>query len=585
MKTLSNIKIGRKLALAFGACVFGLACVASLSLLALVQVNDAGTKAQHYANKMNLTEKASGYLAETALRMSILPSSKQLGPDIEKALACRKEYRAAISFLKENATTDEDRGLLAAIDQAVLPWRTFNDEMIKALQSGAHVNADEDRRQSLLRFEAIQPSLAGYREYRQKRMELFQQEQRATISTVRLWLIVLSVFSVITTLAMARLITGNIATPIGTAVNYLDSVADGDLSRDVPDEYLERRDEVGLLCNAIQTMSESLRDVVGEIANGVLVVSSSSTELSANSGQMSDGSREVSEKAHSVAAATEEMTTNVISVATGMEQATTNLSSVAYATEQMTSTIGEIAGNSEKARRITEQATAQTVRIIEQMNLLGQAAQEIGKVTETITEISSQTNLLALNATIEAARAGAAGKGFAVVANEIKALAQQTAAATEDIKARIAGVQSSTAAGIAEIDKVSHVIHEVSDIVSTIAAAIEEQATVTKDISRNIVQASTGVQEANLRVAENSQASKEIAQQIAGVDHAAQQMTSGSEQVRTSATELSRIAEQLQATTARFQVSAGEQATRGTRAKEVPQGGHRPHGLQVAAVR
>ena len=89
------------------------------------------------------------------------------------------------------------------------------------------------------------------------------------------------------------------------------------------------------------------------------------------------------------------------------------------------------------------------------MNQLGAAAQEIGKVTETITEISSQTNLLALNATIEAARAGSAGKGFAVVANEIKELAQQTAAATEDIKGRIAGVQSSTAGGIAEIDKVS----------------------------------------------------------------------------------------------------------------------------------
>src|ERR1017187_5300530 len=152
----------------------------------------------------------------------------------------------------------------------------------------------------------------------------------------------------------------------------------------------------------------------------------------------------------------------------------------------MTATIGEIASNSEKARRITEDATRQAARISEQMNQLGTAAQQIGKVTETITEISSQTNLLALNATIEAARAGSAGKGFAVVANEIKGLAQQTAAATEDIKGRIAGVQSSTAGGIAEIGKVTQVIREVSDIVSAIAAAIEEQATVTKDIARNI---------------------------------------------------------------------------------------------------
>ena len=188
------------------------------------------------------------------------------------------------------------------------------------------------------------------------------------------------------------------------------------------------------------------------------------------------------------------------------------------------------------------------------MNHLGQAAQAIGKVTETITEISSQTNLLALNATIEAARAGAAGKGFAVVANEIKELAQQTAAATEDIKTRVAGVQSSTAGGIAEIDKISRVIHDVSDIVASIAAAIEEQATVTKDIARNIGEATTGVRDANLRVAESSHATQDIAKEIAGVDVAARQMADGSEQVRSSATDLSRLAEQLQTTVSRFQV-------------------------------
>ena len=100
------------------------------------------------------------------------------------------------------------------------------------------------------------------------------------------------------------------------------------------------------------------------------------------------------------------MTANVITVSAGMEQAANNLASVATATEQMTATIGEIAGNSEKARRITEEATRQSVIIGEQMDQLGRAALEIGKVTEVITEISSQTNLLALNATIEAARAG-----------------------------------------------------------------------------------------------------------------------------------------------------------------------------------
>ena len=276
--------------------------------------------------------------------------------------------------------------------------------------------------------------------------------------------------------------------------------------------------------------------------------------LSDNSGHMSEGSRRVSDRAHSVAAAAEQMSQNVSSVAAGMEQASANLSSVVTNTEQMTTTIGEIAANSERARQITDVAMSQTAQITQQMNQFGDAAREIGKVTETIADISAQTNLLALNATIEAARAGAAGKGFAVVANEIKALAQQTASATEDIKGRIGGVQSSAAAGISEIEKVSHVIEEVSQIVSTIAAAIEEQAVVTRDIARNIAEASNGVQEANTRVSESSVATREIASEILVVDQAAGEMVGGSEQVRGSALELSSVAGNLISAMQRFRV-------------------------------
>jgi len=370
----------------------------------------------------------------------------------------------------------------------------------------------------------------------------------------RLTLILSTFLSLGMALIVLFLTVRGVTRPLACAVAHVDSVARGDLSRELPEGYLSRGDEIGTLARAMQQMSASLRDVLKDITAGIQVVSSSSTELSANSGQMSDGASEASSKAHTVAAAAEQMTANVVSVAAGMEQASANLESVASATEQMTSTIGEIAKNSEKARRITKEATRQAIRISEQMNQLGQAAREIGKVTETITEISSQTNLLALNATIEAARAGSAGKGFAVVANEIKQLAQQTAAATEDIKARIAGVQSSSAGGIAAIEKVSHVIHEVSEIVSTIAAAIEEQATVTKNIALNIGEASTGVRDANLRVAESAQATQDIAKEIAGVEHAASQMVEGSDQVRCSAGDLSQLAEQLQLAVAKFQL-------------------------------
>ena len=196
----------------------------------------------------------------------------------------------------------------------------------------------------------------------------------------------------------------------------------------------------------------------------------------------------------------------------------------------------------------------QADRISTAMRTLGRSAQEIGKVTETITSISNQTNLLALNATIEAARAGAAGKGFAVVATEIKELAQQTAGATEDIKSKISGIQNSTSGAVEDIEKVSQVIRQVSEIVTTIATAIEEQSVVTKDIAANISQANAGVTDANQRVAQTSTVSQSVARDIAGVSAAGQEINNGSAQVQTSAAELSHLAERLRNMVEQFKV-------------------------------
>jgi methyl-accepting chemotaxis protein len=329
----------------------------------------------------------------------------------------------------------------------------------------------------------------------------------------------------------------------------------GDFSIPVSPHALSRGDELGAMAGALEQLNQNIGSMIGEITGGTQTLAAASTELSAVSNQLAGNSQETSGKANTVAAAAEEMSANTTSVAAGMEQATTNLTTVAAGTEEMTATIGEIAGNSEKARSITSQAVTQADQISQTMKDLGKAALEIGKVTETINGISAQTNLLALNATIEAARAGAAGKGFAVVAGEIKELAQQTAAATEDIKTKISGVQSSTAGAVADIEKIAGVIREVSDIVSTIATAIEEQSAVTKNIASSIAQASEGVKDANLRVAQSAEASQSIAREIAGVNQSIADVRQGGEQVQASAVELSQLAERLKELVSHFKTN------------------------------
>jgi methyl-accepting chemotaxis protein len=346
----------------------------------------------------------------------------------------------------------------------------------------------------------------------------------------------------------------SVTAPIKDCVAYTGRIADGDFTKDVPEALRGRGDEMGDLARAFHIMVNNTRELLKNMIAGIETVAASATELSAISAQTVQNVQTMSAKTSTVAAAAEESSANTSSVAASMEQATTNLSSVAGATEEMSATISEIAANSERARAISSDAGTQSAAISALMKQLGEAAMKIGMVTETINNISSQTNLLALNATIEAARAGSAGKGFAVVANEIKDLARQTATATEDIKARIGGVQTSSGSAIADTEMISGIISEVSHIVSSIATAIEEQAVVTRDVAGNIAQASAGVQEANERVAQTAYTARSMAQDIASVDTAAAEIRNGGEQVQASAAELSQLAENLKHLVAQFKV-------------------------------
>lgn len=336
----------------------------------------------------------------------------------------------------------------------------------------------------------------------------------------------------------ARMIT----MPIRQAVEHAERMATGDFSRSLE---FTHGDEIGMLAKALNRTTASLRVMIGDITSGAQTLTASSNELSAISEQMNQSSEAAAQECGGVAAATEQMSANMTSVASASEQLSTNIQMVATAAEEMSATVAEIAKNSETASTITTSAVSKASSATRKVGELGASANEISKVTETITEISEQTNLLALNATIEAARAGEAGKGFAVVANEIKELARQTAQATAEIKSRIDGIQTSTAGTVAEIQEISKVIHDVNEIVSTIAAAVEEQSVTTRDIVENISQASQGVQEVNQNISQSSHVSSGIARDIGNVNQSNRELSNASAQVLASSKELSGLAEQL----------------------------------------
>ncbi|BBO68490.1 methyl-accepting chemotaxis protein [Desulfosarcina alkanivorans] len=326
---------------------------------------------------------------------------------------------------------------------------------------------------------------------------------------------------------------------------------EGDLTKRIE---IASRDEIAELAGWFNTFLEKLQPMIKKIADNATHMNHSSAALSDIATMVSRGAGETSSRANNVSTAAEEMSASLNNVAAAMEQSSTNTSMVATAAEEMTATINEIARNAEKARSISEQAVHKARDTSGQMDGLGQAAQGIGKVVETITEISEQVNLLALNATIEAARAGEAGKGFAVVANEIKELAKQTSEATLEIKEKIANIQGSTDGTVKGINEITGVIDSVNDIVGTIATAVEEQSTATQEIANNIAQASRGIQEVNENVNQSSTVAADITGDIAVVNQSSSEMANSSDQVKVSADDLKGMAEELNTIVGSFRV-------------------------------
>ena len=355
--------------------------------------------------------------------------------------------------------------------------------------------------------------------------------------------------AVLTWLYMA----GGIVKPIRGVVESLKDVAtgEGDLTKRLISSGDKELRELSLWFN---TFLEKMQAMIQQIAENSLDVGRSAGKLTDISGTMAQGAKETSTSARNVALAAEEMSNNLTSVVTTMEQSTMNTSMVASASEEMSTTITQIARNAEQAHLASRNAVVQAREAGTKMAALGQAAVAIGRVTETITEISSQTNLLALNATIEAARAGEAGKGFAVVANEIKELAKQTAKATLDIKQQITDIQGTTKNSHQEIDAISLVIENVNELVSSIALAVGEQSTATQEIADNISRASQGMQAVNDNVHHSSMAATQIAQDITSVDASAAAMSNSSDEVQSNAEDLKQMAAELNAIVSQFKI-------------------------------
>ncbi|MGE4559683.1 MAG: methyl-accepting chemotaxis protein [Desulfobulbus sp.] len=351
--------------------------------------------------------------------------------------------------------------------------------------------------------------------------------------------------------AFCVLIARSISSGLNNLIRSFRTIADGkgDLTRRIK---IESKDELGDLGGLFNVFLGNLQELIKKIGQEAKNVSSSAQSLTDISALISTRAKETSKVAANVAHGTGEMSDNLKMVALTMDDSSSNTAMVASVAQEMSGTINAIAANAEKANAITGEAVEQATTASKRMGELGGAAAAIGKVTETITDISEQTNLLALNATIEAARAGESGKGFAVVANEIKELAKQTAEATQHIKNQIEDMQSTTQLTVSEIEGISAIINQVSELVGSITQAVEEQSTATGEIATSIGSVSKGLHDINESIGQSSKVAEDIAGDIGKVSGAAGEITGSSDQMRQQAQQLQNMAGELNDIVDRF---------------------------------
>jgi methyl-accepting chemotaxis protein len=352
------------------------------------------------------------------------------------------------------------------------------------------------------------------------------------------WLLAFSILGIgVVSSGIAWMLGHSISRPLNLLGARMKALADGKLDGDIPG--VGRGDEVGKMAATVQIFKDNaVRVHELEKAEGATRERAAAERRTAMEGLASDFERSVNGIVRSVSTAAAGMQTTAQSmtatasdasaraatVSAASQSASNNVGTVASAAEELSSSVEEISRQVTRSSEIASKAVGDAERTNATVQVLSTGAEKIGEVVKLIHSIAAQTNLLALNATIEAARAGESGRGFAVVASEVKALANQTAKATEEISAQVAAMQQSTSDAVAAINGITQTIAQMSEITVSISTAIEQQGDATREIARNIQSVAAG--------------SSEISAHIGGVTTAASATGTAASDVLANAREL-----------------------------------------------
>ncbi len=536
MAFFQNLSIRAKVIGAFGVVLLVTCGLGYFSMSRLSAVNDAAHEIRTnwlpsvrvLGQVMTLTERVK------ALQNNIInsPPSRDLTSAFSTLQATLDARAKAWKDYQGMTSLPEERRLA---DEAATQWNAYMgmwDQIQVMLKKGDRDGANNLNSGDLLTVvNKLRDALQADIDLNTKGGDAAAQLGADIYDSARLWIAIAIAATIALCVVVALMIVNGVSKPIGAMTEAMKRLAAHDLKTAIVG--VGRKDEIGSMADAVQVFKDNMIEAdrlteaqkaeqqVKEKRAQALDMLTRNFEAKVRElvGSLSSAATEMEATARSMTSTAEETSKQSMTVASATEQASSNVQTVASASEELSSSIQEIARQVAQSSKIALRAVDDAKRTDATVQELATGAQKIGEVVTLIQNIASQTNLLALNATIEAARAGEAGKGFAVVASEVKALANQTAKATDEISGQIGQIQDSTKQAVDAIRSITQTIDEISQIANAIASAVEQQGSATKEIARNVQEAARGTHEvaSNItRVKDGSAATGAAAGQVLG---------------------------------------------------------------------
>ncbi len=530
---MRDLNIRAKIWLGFGSVLVTLAVVGGFAIAQVRQIRAITVESADLAYARRDINVMIIYIErrDSALRGELLQESETFVKDFDQATS---DITKGLKTLETHPSTPEYQESLEKFETALAPFLKFQDRMLTAHHDGKTRDAIAQMASAefIAARKALRENTTGLQTDLTRLAAESDARQKALIVRVQAVIAGLLAVGLIAGFIIAFLIVRTISGSLGRLVQMIRDIAEGegDVTQRLEVASAFGNDELGEVSRLFNLFMDKLQGLLRGVVAHTHKLTSASQQLLEASEQITRDSGETAAQSDSVSEATQRVTQNLQSLSAGASE--------------MMITIQSIAANTTGAAKVAGSAVGAAEEATDTVGKLGQSSGEIGQVIKVITSIAQQTNLLALNATIEAARAGEAGKGFAVVANEVKELAKQTAAATEDISRKIVAIQMDTKGAVKAIGAVSGVINQINEISATIASAAEEQSATTNEMTRNVGEAANGA--------------GDISARIGGVADAAQGTLSRARSSQSAAQELTSIATQLSGMMRQFKIERSE---------------------------